>query len=162
VESATKLLDKLERLDEKQETLHNSIDVLSTHITKYASLTDTLETITNTVHLAEGCIGKVETIKVKADKVYSAIDSLSSSIERYRAAETLMETARQVEHAEKIVGRLEKLQVKYDKVQESATKLWASLCKLKDVSKAIPAMESEIVELTASLPKTCPTCGKEL
>ena len=162
-------LDRAEELveiiKEKEATLNElntSTVALSDSIGAYRSAMDKLPEYRRVLDRSAKLIKLIDISVGELAEVNKTVTSLENSIDNYSVAKEIIDNGVSTDYAERLIKKIEAKKEYYREAEQQINSLRGSIEQYRDTTRAIKATTAELTEAIASLPKTCPTCGKEL
>lgn len=162
LEKASKIIERIEELQASRDEAEGALTSLDTQIVGWERHITRLATYGDTIKKAESLVRAIQSKEDKALETARIYDSISGAIGVYERALKVIESAKEVDYAEKLVKRITKSKQELMALYETRETLDRSIKKAQGCKATIEDIKVELPALIKSLPDTCPVCGKEL
>jgi len=160
IEAAEALLEKISAFEEKLDAIDD--ESLEASTTQYRNMGFTIATITavltNAIQLSDKLDNRLPFISKVSDK----LTQLLGEYDTYIQHKAIIDQSVDVDFAEKLIRKIERKRPLLTDLIGQCGLFADSINKHKEATKDKSDSVQEITTLTASLPSTCPVCGKEL
>lgn len=159
---AEEILTRLTVLDEEYAQHLVKLDALANSIVQYNDYSEKLPAYSSILSRSKKLIASIEEISSKLEVASRDTQLHTETVRAYKQHLQTSESEVNLAYAEKLIKKIDRLQPLLTDFQHQKTGVKISIEDYRANRETFKGMDGQIDELVASLPKTCPTCGKEL